>query len=278
MNYREAKEHIEGLLNQGIRLDGRKLTEYRKPIKVEPGFIETAEGSARVIIGETEVIVGVKMAVEEPYPDTPDQGNLMVGAELTPLSNPEFESGPPGIQAIELARVIDRGIRESKMIDSKKLCIKKGEKVWAVMIDISPINDAGNLFDAGALGAIAALKSTRFPEYDGEKVNYKKHTNKKRFPEYDGEKVNYKKHTNKKLPLNKIPISVTVHKIGEHLIIDPLTEEENVSDARLTVVVRDDGKICALQKGGSMPLSSEELDSMLKLGAEKSKELRKFIE
>ncbi len=259
MNYREAKEHIEGLLNQGIRLDGRKLTEYRKPIKVEPGFIETAEGSARVIIGETEVIVGVKMAVEEPYPDTPDQGNLMVGAELTPLSNPEFESGPPGIQAIELARVIDRGIRESKMIDSKKLCIKKGEKVWAVMIDISPINDAGNLFDAGALGAIAALKSTRFPEYDGEKVNYKKHTNKK-------------------LPLNKIPISVTVHKIGEHLIIDPLTEEENVSDARLTVVVRDDGKICALQKGGSMPLSSEELDSMLKLGAEKSKELRKFIE
>jgi len=259
MNGSGDKEHIEGLLKQGARLDGRKMTEYRKPMKVESGFIKTAEGSAKVIIGETEVIVGVKMSVETPYPDTPNKGNLMVGAELTPLSNPEFESGPPKIQSIELARVIDRAIRESKMIDSEKLCIEKGEKVWSVIVDVCPINDAGNLFDAGALGAIAALKNARFPEYDGKKIDYKKHTDEK-------------------LPLNKIPISVTVQKIGEHIIIDPLTEEEKVIDARLTVAVRDDGKICAMQKGGTMPLSSEELDKMIKLGIEKSEELRKLVD
>lgn len=258
MNDALVKEHVESLLKQGKRIDGRKLEEYRKPIKVEAGFIETAEGSARVTIGETEVLVGVKMAVETPYPDSPDKGNLMVGAELTPLSNPEFETGPPGIQAIELARVIDRAIRESKFIDSEKLCIEKGEKVWAIMIDVCPVNDAGNLFDAGALGAIAALKSARFPEYDGEKIDYKKHTDKK-------------------LPLQKTPVSVTVHKIGEKLIIDPLTEEEKASDARLTVVQREDGKLCALQKGGSMPISSDELGAMLKLGIEKGKELMKFL-
>ena len=148
--YKELRTHIISLLNADTRLDGRKLTEYRQPIEVEHGIIKTAEGSARVKIGETEVMVGVKLEVGEPYPDTPDEGTIIVGAELLPMSNPEFELGPPGIQAIELARVVDRGIRESKALDFKKLCIAKGEKIWMVIIDICPINDAGNLFDAGA--------------------------------------------------------------------------------------------------------------------------------
>ena len=111
--YRELRSHIISLLEANTRLDGRKLTEYRKPITVEYGVVKTAEGSARVKIGETDVMVGVKLEVGEPYPDTPNEGTIIVGAELLALSNPEFEPGPPGIQAIELARVVDRGIRES---------------------------------------------------------------------------------------------------------------------------------------------------------------------
>ncbi len=80
----ELRNHIIKLSDSNIRLDGRKLTDYRKPIKVEYSITTTAEGSARVKIGETEVIVGVKVEVSEPYPDTPDQGSMMVGAELLP--------------------------------------------------------------------------------------------------------------------------------------------------------------------------------------------------
>ncbi|HLG24042.1 MAG TPA: RNA-binding protein, partial [Candidatus Nanoarchaeia archaeon] len=188
---RELRNHIVGLLNAGTRLDGRALTEYRSPIKVETGVVKTAEGSARVTIGETEVLVGVKLEVGNPYPDTPDEGTIIVGAELLPLSSPEFESGPPQIQAIELARVVDRGIRESKALDFKKLCISPKEKIWMVVIDICTINDAGNLFDAAALGALAAIMNTRFPKYE------------------DG-KVDYKNKTDKKLTLEKVPVSVTV--------------------------------------------------------------------
>jgi len=90
------------------------------------------------------VFAGVKLEIGTPYPDTPDEGGLMINTELIPLSNPEFESGPPGIQAIELSRVVDRGIRESKAIDMKKLCIEPKEKVWTVIVDIIPINDEGN--------------------------------------------------------------------------------------------------------------------------------------
>ena len=116
----ELKEHINNSLKEDVRLDGRKKEEFRK-IEIETGVIKTAEGSARVKCGNTEVIAGVKLDVGEPFPDIPDEGVLMVGAELLPLSNPEFESGPPSTESIEVARVIDRGIRESQAIDTKKL-------------------------------------------------------------------------------------------------------------------------------------------------------------
>ncbi len=256
--YRELRSHIISLLNADTRLDGRKLTEYRKPIELEYNVAKTAEGSARVKIGETDVIVGVKMEVGEPYPDMPDEGTIIVGAELLPLSNPEFELGPPGIQAIELARVVDRGIRESKAIDFKKLCIDSGKKVWIVIVDICPINDAGNLFDASSLAALAALRDTKYPSFDGEKVDYKIKTDKK-------------------LELEKTPIAVTVIKIGDKFIIDPDIEEEKAIDARLTVSTTEDGTLCALQKGGDFPLSIEDIDKMLDIGIEKGKELRRYL-
>ncbi len=256
--HQELRNHIISFLNAGIRLDGRKLTDYRKPIEVEQGVIKTAEGSARVKIGETDVIVGIKLAVGEPYPDTPNEGTIIVGAELLPLSNPDFELGPPGIQAIELARVVDRGIRESKALDFKKLCITPEEKIWMVIIDICPINDAGNLFDASSLAALAALSNTRYPAFDGEKVDYKTKTDKK-------------------LELEKTPIAVTVIKIGDKFIVDPDTEEEKVIDSRLTVSSMENGTLCALQKGGDYPLSIEDIDKMLDIGIEKAKELRKWL-
>ncbi|MEK6983578.1 MAG: exosome complex protein Rrp42 [Nanoarchaeota archaeon] len=256
--HRELRSHIIKLLSADTRLDGRKSTEYRKPIEVKYGIVKTAEGSARVRIGETDVIVGIKMEVGEPYPDTPDEGTIIVGAELLPLSNPEFELGPPGIQAIELARVVDRGIRESKAISFKKLCVEPGKKVWMLLIDICTLNDAGNLFDASSLAALAALRDAKYPEFDGEKIDYKEKTNKK-------------------LPLEKLPIAVTVAKIGSEFIVDPDIDEERAIDSRLTVSSIDDGTLCALQKGGDYPLTLEDITQMVEIGIQKAKELRKFL-
>ncbi len=251
----ELKNYVTMLLGLDKRLDGRKPLEYRKPLKVEYGFTKTAEGSAKVTLGETEVLVGVKMEVGAPYPDKPNEGTIIVGAELLPLSNPDFESGPPGIQAIELARVVDRGIRESKIIDFKKLCIEEGEQVWLILIDICTLNDAGNLFDAAALCAYAALQNTVFPKFDGTRTDYKEKTTKQ-------------------LPLNDVVLAVTVCKIGNKFIVDPTTEEEKVIDARLSIATMKNGELCALQKGGDAPLTSEEILKMIDIGIEKGNELR----
>ncbi|MDO8628381.1 MAG: exosome complex protein Rrp42 [Nanoarchaeota archaeon] len=256
-----SREHILHLLEKDLREDGRTLTDYRQPITVEYGIAPvSAEGSARVKIGMTEVIAGVKMEVGEPFSDTPDEGALMIGVELIPLSNPEFESGPPQIEAIELSRVIDRGIRESHVIDLKKLCIKSGEKVWTILVDIYPINDAGNLFDACALAACAALKNAVFPHYD-EKTDT----------------VDYKKKTTKKLPLGDMPTGVTVIKIKNKFLIDPTTEEWENLDARLSVFSLPDGKLCALQKGGDQALRPEDIYNMIELALTQGKILRKHL-
>ncbi|MCF7872266.1 exosome complex protein Rrp42 [Candidatus Woesearchaeota archaeon] len=255
----EMKEHIKQALKQGKRLDGRALDEVR-PIKIETGIISTAEGSAKVKFGNAEVLAGVKMAIEKPYPDTPEDGVLMVNAELLPLSSPEFESGPPSIESIETARVIDRGIRESKTLDTKSLCIEKGEKVWSVALDIVPINFDGNLIDMGGLAAVAAIKTARFPNVDKEG------------------NVDYHKRSDKKLEMVNTPIPITICKVGDLFIVDPTEEEERAVDTRLTITTLDENTVCALQKGGDAPLKTEDIKTMVDLAFQTANKIRKSLE
>lgn len=156
------RDYLSKLAEQGKRADGRTFNEFRK-IEIETGLISKAEGSARVKIGNTQVVAGIKILIGTPYPDTPDSGVMTTAAELIPMASPDFEAGPPREKAIELARVVDRGIRESKIIEVDKLCLEPGEAIWMVFIDIHIIDFDGNLFDASSLAALAALHNAVIP-------------------------------------------------------------------------------------------------------------------
>jgi exosome complex component RRP42 len=251
-------QYILDLASKGSRMDKRKEDEFRN-IEIEINPITNAEGSARVRIGKTETVAGVKMGVGEPFSDKPDAGVLMTGAEFSPLASADFETGPPREDAIELARVVDRGIRESGMIDTKKLCIKKGEKVWMVFVDIQIINHGGNLIDCASIAAVTALLNAKMPKFDGETVEFGTRTSKS-------------------LPVTCKPVAVTLCKMGSKLIVDCSIEEEDASVARLTVTTKDNGNISAIQKGGSAPLSVEEIENALETSVKKGKEIRKLID
>jgi exosome complex component RRP42 len=256
---RIKQKQIEHLLEQGKRLDGREATEYRE-IKIEQGLIERAEGSARVLLGKTEVVAGVKIEVGEPFPDTPNDGVLTVNAELVPLASPTFEPGPPDENSIELARIVDRGIRESKAIDTGKLCLDPGKKVVVVFVDVYVLNHDGNLIDASALAATTALLNTKMSNYEIE----------------DGEVKIKSGHT--QLPVKKHPITVTLAKINDKLIVDPWLEEEQVMDARISMAIDDDDNICAIQKGGSGYFTQEQILEASRIVKEKAGELRKKLD
>jgi exosome complex component RRP42 len=252
------KTHIVKALEENFRLGKRKKDEYRE-ISIEVGVFPKAEGSARVRFGTTEVLAGVKMEINKPFPDTPEEGGIAVNMELLPLSNPDFESGPPQIEAIEMARVVDRCIRESKAIDFKKLCITPGEAAWFISIDIISFNDNGNLLDASALAAVAAINDTKFPKL------------------VDNKKVDYKSMTTKKLPINGTPVLVTVHKLGEHYFVDPDSDEEDFSDIRLSVASLEKNILCALQKGGDFALTEDDVLNMVDIALRKGEEIRKLL-
>ncbi|MGF3522586.1 MAG: exosome complex protein Rrp42 [Candidatus Bathyarchaeia archaeon] len=252
------QKQLSQLIEKGKRVDGRGLTDFRD-FKIEEGLIERAEGSARLLLGKTDVLVGVKIETGEPFPDTPNEGVLTVNAELVPLASASFEPGPPDESSIELARIVDRGIRESKAIDNEKLCIEAGKKVFVVFVDIYVLNHDGNLIDASALAAVAALINTKMPNYEIK----------------DGEVVIKQGYT--PLPLKSKPITITVGKLGDKLLLDAGLEEEQVMDARISLAINEEGNICAVQKGGSGYFTPQQIIEASKLAQEKAAELRKKL-
>ncbi|HKZ98686.1 MAG TPA: exosome complex protein Rrp42 [Thermoplasmata archaeon] len=246
------RAYVYRLAKTGQRADGRKLTEPRK-LSVETGFVKTAEGSCRLRLGKTQVLVGIKMSVGQPYPDTPNTGVLSTTVELIPMASPTFEAGPPRPDSIELARVVDRGIRESKMVNVEKLCITPKEKVWIMFIDIHVLDFDGNLFDAASYGAAAALATTIVPaKAQGLGEN---------FP----------------LPVEHWPVSVTTAKVKDLLLVDPSLDEERMADARLTVTTDENGDIRAMQKGLSGTFSYDEVKRVIETSQQVGKTIRPLL-
>ena len=258
-----TRNFLRQMFTEGKRFDGRAPLEFSK-IEISYGVSNKSEGSARVKLGKTEVIAGVKLAVGEPYPDSLDSGNLIVSNDLLPLASPRFESGPPGFKAIEVSRLVDRMIRESGMIDFKKLSIKSGEKVWTVFIDLYPINDDGSLIDASGIAAVAALHNATLPAIDKEG------------------NIDYEKKTKEKLPLSKeiIPLPLTFYKLGDVIFVHPTREEEEACDAKINFGFSIwNGKLMvnSCQKGFETTFKLNEINSIMDLIQEKHKSFSAMI-
>ncbi|MEB3765704.1 MAG: exosome complex protein Rrp42 [Desulfurococcales archaeon] len=244
------KQTIYSLLKKGLRDDERDLYSPRK-IEIQLGVIEKAEGSALVKLGNTQVLAGVKVEVGSPFRDTPDEGVLTVNAEFVPLASPYFEPGPPDENAVELARVVDRSLREVMAVDRKSLVLIPGEKVWVVFVDLYILDHDGNLFDASMLAAMAALLNTRLPEYE----------------ELETGEIQVNKDSKKDpLKINHIVVSSTVARIGDVYVVDPNLDEEVVADARLFMAFDEQGRVVGVQKVGTGGLKPEEILKIIDIG------------
>lgn len=253
------RKKISELLKYDKRLDGRGLMDFRK-IKIETGMIGTAAGSALVSLGNTKVMTGIKVETGTPFTDKPKSGVLTTNVELTPLASPNFEAGPPREKAIEMARVVDRGIREAKAIDLSKLCIDPGKLVFIVYVDIYVLNHDGNLFDAFALSAISALLNAKMKKYTVKK---------------NGELKYGKGYI--KLPVQNYPVEISIGKLDGKMIVDPSLEEEAVVDGLITIAIGNKGEICAMQKRKTGVFSVEDILLAITIAQKKAEEIRENI-
>jgi exosome complex component RRP42 len=247
-------KYITEMISNGTREDGRGMYDFRD-IKITKGTLGNAEGSAQVDLGKTRVLVGIKVDLDEPMDDTPNVGNMVTSAELLPLASEDYETGPPSPESIELARVVDRGIRHGNCIDMEKLFIEEG-KVWGLFFDIYVINFDGNLIDASALAAMAALTDVRMPTYEDGKVIREK--------------------TNQRIDITNVVSSTTFSKINKRIVLDANSDEENAAEGRLSIAT-DGEHIRSMQKGKRGGFFANEIDELIDISLKKSMELKKII-
>ena len=249
------KQQMWDAISKGKRLDGRNLDDIR-PLEIELDIIKKANGSAKVKLGNSEVIAGVKIETGEPFEGLENKGALIVSAEVLPTASPYIEPGPPDEETVELARVVDRGIRESEMIDLDKLVLVPGKIVYTIFVDCSIINADGNLFDATSYAVVSALASSKIPVFemqDGKVVD----TGNSQDP-----------------PVTTIPVSITAIRIGEAVILDPTSEEEACMNARITVTTNSNGDYTAIQKGSTGAFTVEQIKKAAEKARIKGEEVR----
>lgn len=253
------KNYIIQNLRKEERFDDRGLWDYRK-ISIKHDIIASAEGSADVSLGKTRIVTGLKYEVGEPFPDMPNEGVCTVMAELLPIASPLFERGPPDEQSIELARVVDRGIRHADCVQTKKLCIEANKAVYILFIDMYVLNYAGNLIDAGGISALTSLISSHIPEGKME----------------EGKLVWTGKYLDGEYIVKELPLVLTYGKIDNMIFLDPSLPEELICDGKISISVTED-KITSIQKSGEATFSFDEIKMLIKKSMEIGKKLRKDL-
>ncbi|KAG8070982.1 hypothetical protein GUJ93_ZPchr0006g40709 [Zizania palustris] len=258
------RDFIERALQSDLRVDGRRPFDFRR-LKILFG---REDGSAEVQLGDTRVMGYVTSQLVQPYKDRPNEGTLAIFTEFSPMADPAFEPGRPGESAIELGRVIDRGLRESRAIDTESLCVVAGKHVWSVRVDLHILDNGGNLIDAANIAALAALSTFRRPECtvggeDGQQVTV--HDPEVRDP----------------LPLtiHHLPIAVTFAYFGEGniMVIDPTYKEEAVMGGRMTATINSNGDVCAIQKAGGEGVMSSVIMQCLRIASVKAADITSKI-
>ncbi|XP_065044524.1 exosome complex component RRP45A-like isoform X4 [Musa acuminata AAA Group] len=290
------KKFIASVLASDLRVDGRRPFDYRdltikfgRHVFLSPPYpalilvpfswrfihsssvlpvLRREQGLSEVQLGQTRVMSYVTSQLVQPYRDRPNEGTLSIFTEFSPMADPSFEAGRPGELAVELGRVIDRGLRESSAMDMESLCVVVGKSVWSIRVDLHIVDNGGNLIDAANIAALVALLTFRRPDCtlggdDGQEL------------------IMHDAEVREPLPLiiHHLPIAVTFAVFGEGniMVIDPTHKEEMVMGGRMTFTMNSNGDICAVQKAGGVGVMSSLIMQCLQIASAKAADITSKI-
>ncbi|CAH1779932.1 unnamed protein product, partial [Owenia fusiformis] len=149
-------------IQDNVRSDGRGCEDYR-PIELETEVVSNANGSARVRLANSDVLVGVKGELGKPSLDTPEHGRLEFFVDCSANATPDFEGRGGEDLALEISSMLARAYDCPSCLDTQALGIIKREQCWVLYVDILILECGGNLFDAVAIAVKAALGNTKLP-------------------------------------------------------------------------------------------------------------------
>jgi exosome complex component RRP42 len=239
---------------QNIRNDGRRREEIRS-IELELDVIPQANGSARVRLGATDVIVGVKAEIASPDLDRPDSGKLVCSVECSPLANPSYKGRGGEELSSELTKLVERSMfspssssdSSSSPIPLSSLSIIPGKTCWAVYVDALVLSIDGTPIDAISIAIKAALASTLLPKVDliaGEDPDDE--------PDYE---LDDDPSSALQLDTSGVPVILSVGLLGNGpLVVDMTGEEAGCAGAVLQVAVNGGGEVCGVTKRNTKAL------------------------
>jgi exosome complex component RRP45 len=255
-------------LTEELRVDGRAPLDMRA-VKLTLG---PQTGVAEVQIGHTRATACVTGDLVAPAPTRGNEGRLQFFVDVAPPTGGEPRSTD---ETVELARLLERGVRDARALDMEALCVVAGERCWSLRCDVHVLDHDGNITDASCLAAIAALAFFRRPDVTvvGDKVTIHSSSDRQPVP----------------LALHHLPVSVSFAFFdaaaaaaaaataaagggdaskssssadatkgkkdggggGDALfVVDPSAKEEMVCDAYLSLTLNQHREVCSIQKAG----------------------------
>lgn len=228
------RDFVKVAVSEHKRVDKRASKESRN-VRVSFGL---DRGCCIATLGHTKVLVQVSAEVIVPKAGRPSEGELFVNLELSPMAAPHFEAGRLGDYGVEVGRLLERCIRDSRCVDLESLCIVSGEKVWALRIDAQVLNHEGNIVECAGVAAMAALAHFRRPDVTVIGTDVTVHDPREREP----------------IPLHlhhhPFLVSFAFYDDGETVLADPTDLEERVAEGLLTVGANSHEEICLLHQRG----------------------------
>ncbi|KAM7384496.1 hypothetical protein PAMA_011715 [Pampus argenteus] len=256
------KVYILHGIRDDLRVDGRGCEDYRH-MEIETDVVSNTDGSAKVTLGYTAVLVGIKADLGKPKPMLPEEGYLEFFVDCSANATPEFEGRGGEELGTELSNTLYKVFNNKHSVDLKGLCISAGEHCWVLYVDVLLLQCDGNLYDAISIAIKAALFSTKIPkvhisadEEGGKEIELSDDP-------YDCMRLN----------VENVPCIVTLCKVGHRHVVDATLQEKACSVASLIIAVTQKGTVTCMRKVGGGSLDPESIFEMTEAGKRVGKTL-----
>ena len=281
-------------IDQDLRVDGRGRLDHRA-MTLELGTTPQASGSARLRLGNTDVMVAVKADIGAPPAGYPTHGRLSCAVELSASAGPAYEGRGGEKAGAELSRALERGLLGASAVgaaslsaaasgeklngssrvgsahgagaalDMSKLGIQKGKTCWVLRCDCLVLSADGSALDALSVAIKAALADCRIPKVTA--VAGPNHGDPTEL-ELDDDPAECWR-----LDVSGVPLVSTVARVGKNHVVDATRDESSIAEAETAVAVDVRGNIrgvTTLSSRGGFDVSA--LRAMIKIARDAARD------
>ncbi|KAI3385824.1 hypothetical protein SNEBB_000583 [Seison nebaliae] len=245
LNVAEKVFVLHGVLDN-FRIDGRSNNDYRT-LFVSKDVINVAYGSAKVVRGDSQVIVGLKAKIGERSKKNKNYSIESNSFSCTSVSQHQLSL---------ITHYLEEIVEQSKLPES--LLIKDTNNTWILNIDVVVVQNDGSLIDLSSVGLLGALADLKLP-------NLTISVNENGQKEID---LNEEDGDGEQRFLEVIPhmnIVITCGVAEDCVVFDMSSMEEACVTTSLTASVDSTGQISHLSLSGQKSLNEHSLKKVTEI-------------